>query len=233
MPTARLTPGDVRVRHRVEPASMERMAPAYATEREPPASPPAEAPDGVGAVEGARRLITAPAHVSEDRTQGQLVGADEEEAEPGHRAADLCAAWFSALARSRPSMAGSTPPARAGTDTTASSPVIPSAIGASAARTNSSCPVSFHSGASSEHGQPGAENVETVGQHAHTDETVAALDARATDSGKSAASTQAVAAVHPVFAGVKRFRPLRRRALSTCLPPGVAMRTRKPCVLRR
>lgn len=135
MPTARLTPGDVRVRHRVEPASMERMAPAYATEREPPASPPAEAPDGVGAVEGARRLITAPAHVSEDRTQGQLVGADEEEAEPGHRAADLCAAWFSALARSRPSMAGSTPPARAGTDTTASSPAIPSAIGASAART--------------------------------------------------------------------------------------------------
>jgi hypothetical protein len=94
-------------------------------------------------------------------------------------------------------------------------------------------PVALHGGASTEHGKPGAENVETIGHHSHAYETLAAFDARATDGGEPAASAQAMAAVHPVFAGVKRFRPLRRRALRTCLPPGVAMRTRKPCVLRR
>ena len=34
-------------------------------------------------------------------------------------------------------------------------------------------------------------------------------------------------------AGVSRLRPLSRRALITLLPPGVAIRIRKPWVLRR
>jgi len=49
----------------------------------------------------------------------------------------------------------------------------------------------------------------------------------------ASAAAKAKPAVHRGAAGVRRLRPLRRRAFSTCLPPGVAMRARKPCVLRR
>ena len=45
---------------------------------------------------------------------------------------------------------------------------------------------------------------------------------------------KAMPRVHRVGAEVaRRLRPFRRRALSTWRPPGVAMRMRKPCVLRR
>ena len=53
------------------------------------------------------------------------------------------------------------------------------------------------------------------------------------DRGKATSPTQAMSRDHRGGAGVRRLRPLRRRALRTWRPPGVDMRMRKPCVLRR
>jgi hypothetical protein len=53
------------------------------------------------------------------------------------------------------------------------------------------------------------------------------------DRGKATSPTQAMSRDHRGGAGVRRLRPLRRRALRTWRPPGVDMRMRNPCVLRR
>jgi hypothetical protein len=51
--------------------------------------------------------------------------------------------------------------------------------------------------------------------------------------GEPAPSTQRALVAQRGPVGVSRWRPFRRRALRTLRPPGVAMRTRKPWVLRR
>lgn len=63
--------------------------------------------------------------------------------------------------------------------------------------------------------------------------TRTALTASFSHRGNPASPGKAMPPVHRVGAGVRRLRPLRRRAFSTWRPPGVDMRIRNPCVLRR
>jgi hypothetical protein len=83
------------------------------------------------------------------------------------------------------------------------------------------------------HGEGDSRRRGFTQEYADTDGTRACLAPGFPHRRNPASPGKAMPPVHRVGAGVRRLRPLRRRALSTWRPPGVAMRMRKPCVLRR
>ena len=78
-----------------------------------------------------------------------------------------------------------------------------------------------------------ARLVTSVGSGLDTDRTGPSNAPPRAHGGKAPMASQPAAARQRGPVGVRCFRPLRRRALSTLRPPGVDIRIRKPWVLRR
>jgi len=78
-----------------------------------------------------------------------------------------------------------------------------------------------------------AGHLEVVASKLRSHPGCGAARSRAPHCGKATSPLQAMPRDHRGGAGVRRLRPLRRRALSTWRPPGVDIRMRNPCVLRR
>jgi hypothetical protein len=84
MDTPGIAPADVRLRHRVDAALVERMASGDAPHRQPPATASPEPPDRLSAVVRAGGLVPAARHHAEERPDGHLVDPDERQAEVLH-----------------------------------------------------------------------------------------------------------------------------------------------------
>src|SRR5580700_3020436 len=118
------TPGDIRLRHRIETTFVERVAACDPAHREPPAAARAEALDRLIAVVGARGLVAAGAHHSEQRANRDLVDPNEHQADAFHARTLAC--------EDREALASAV--ARPGRLTTMSSPGCSRRTGAMAAR---------------------------------------------------------------------------------------------------
>ena len=222
-------------------------------QRQPPAAPRAEARDGLVAVLRAGRLVPAAAHQPEERADGHPVHPDQQEAEAGHRRAwaGRVIAPLSAverrpalsarsrtrehggLDRGRAARRSGSPAASAPATITRSRPASPPSRGgpprAGGGGAGCGAPPSAARPARSRRGR-------RRGRWRRAARARPAEEARTpsgTDGGKATSPTQAMSRDHRVGAGVRRLRPLRRRALSTWRPPGVDMRMRNPWVLRR
>jgi len=133
----RRSPADVRLRHRVDAAFMERMAASDPAHRKPPAAAGAKALNRLIAVARARWLIAAGAHHSEERADRDLVDPDEHQACASHVPARCWAvrdAEVSAAASDARRPANGISVARPGRLTTMSSPGCSTKTGAMAAR---------------------------------------------------------------------------------------------------
>ena len=82
--TPRLTPGHVLLRHGVGPSRIARVTARDAPDAQPPAAPGAEPAYGLGCVPRAGGRVPAAAHEPKDGPQGDLVDAEEPEAEARH-----------------------------------------------------------------------------------------------------------------------------------------------------
>ena len=94
-------------------------------------------------------------------------------------------------------------------------------------------PVAAHRRAGPDNSEGGARDGQAVAHRTKPEAAAANVDAVRTQCSEAAPPAQAVPPVHRGPVGVRRLRPLRRRALRTCRPPGVDIRMRNPCVLRR
>src|SRR5580700_3581242 len=131
------TPGDIRLRHRIETTFVERVAACDPAHREPPAAARAEALDRLIAVVGARGLVAAGAHHSEQRANRDLVDPNEHQADAFHARTLACEdreALASAVARPARRLRKGISVARPGRLTTMSSPGCSRRTGAMAAR---------------------------------------------------------------------------------------------------